>query len=358
MDIELNAGLNIFIGDNAQGKSNILESIFVLALTKSYLNVKDCNLIQENEEFTSIAAEVENSFNTSNLEVIIADGAKKLKVNHCEISRYSDYVSRLKVLIFNSYHLNFVKQGPNVRRKELNVVISQYSNSYMKMLQKFNAILKRRNQFLKAVSDVSDYNQVYFDTIDNQFSTLAVSISRKRREFIQLINEKLASIYEELTGFENLTLVYDSSIVYEEDKEKMISKFFEKLKNNYEKDKFYGVTLLGPHRDDYRFLLNGRELSVYGSQGQIREAILALRLAELLIFENKDEDYPILLLDDIFSELDVEKRNRLVKYIIDDVQTIVTTTDIHLIDEELVKKSKVFYVSDGRIDDDEKRDKR
>ena len=185
--------------------------------------------------------------------------------------------------------------------------------------------------------------------LNEKFCSLAVDIVLERQYFIERINEHLSSIYCEIMGYDNLELVYITNVPRLVDKEMMISQLLEKLSSSYERERIYGATILGPHRDDFIFLLKDKELSIYGSQGQIRAAILSLKLAEMLIFKEKYNDSPILLLDDIFSELDAEKRNRLLKYILDDVQTIITTTDINLIDDELVRKARVFNVSNGKI---------
>lgn len=350
LDIELNEGLNIFIGNNAQGKSNILESIFVLSLTKSYMNVKDQNLIKHDKDFSLVNGNILCNDIPSTLEVITTSNGKKLKVNNVEIKKYSDYVSRIKVLIFSPYNVNFVKDGPNVRRKTINMVISQFSNHYVKLLQNYNAVLKKRNQFLKMVNVLNDSNRIYWNHINDKFSELAVEIMLKRNEYIVNINKYIRDIFREITDYDKLEFCYITSINVSnfDDIEKV---FREKLDTLYAREKMYGMTLIGPHRDDFSFLLDGKDLSIYGSQGQIRSAILSLKLAEVFLFKEVDDDYPILLLDDIFSELDVEKRNRLVKYIMDDVQTIITTTDIHMIDESLVEKAKVFTVYDGKIVD-------
>ena len=355
LDIELSPNLNIFIGNNAQGKSNILESIFVLALTKSYMNIKDQNLIRDGEDFSRIKAnfldgDVENQF-----EVIITEGSKRLKINCVEIKKYSDYISRIKVLIFSPYNVNFVKDGPSIRRKSINMVISQFSNNYVKLLQNYNAVLKKRNQFLKNVDFLNDYNRIYLSKLNDKFCTLAVDIVLHRKKFIDDINQYLSSIYKEIMGYSGLDLMYITNVTVDVEKDKMICQLEDKLNSSFEREKMYGMTLIGPHRDDFLFQLSNKDLAIYGSQGQIRAAILSLKLAEVMIFK-KDGDYPILLLDDIFSELDVEKRNRLVKYILDDVQTIITTTDIDLIDDELVKRARVFYVDSGKIDYNRKKE--
>ena len=357
LNIDFSPGLNIFIGDNAQGKSNILESIFVLALTKSYMSVKEQNLIKDGSNYFLIKSVVDFGNIENTFEFSFNGNTKKVKINRNEVKKFNEYISRIKVLIFSPYNVNFVKDGPSVRRKSVNIVISQLFNNYVKLLQNYNVLLKKRNQFLKSVNCMDAINRVYFDNINERFCNLAVEIILKRNEFVFSINKYLSKIYKEITGFDNLTFNYANNI-YENDFNILISNFKKKLDSIFEREKMYGMTLIGPHRDDFSFLLDGKDLSVYGSQGQIRAAILALKLSEVFLFKEKHGDYPILLLDDIFSELDVEKRNRLVKYIIDDVQTIITTTDIHMIDESLVDKAKVFTVSGGKIVDDGKKDAR
>ena len=348
LDIELSSGLNIFIGNNAQGKSNILESIFVLALTKSYMNVKDQNLIKHDCDFSLIKGSICCNGISNTLEIIFTNNSKKLKVNGIEIKKYSDYLSRIKVLIFSPYNVNFVKDGPNVRRKNINMVISQFSNHYVKLLQSYNAILKKRNQFLKMVNVINDTNVIYWNNINDKFSQLAVDIMLNRYDYVVNINKYIKDIYREITDYNNLEFCYLPSFNVS-NFDCIKEEFSKKLNSMFEREKMYGMTLIGPHRDDFSFLWNSKDLSLYGSQGQIRSAILSLKLSEVFLFKELDDDYPILLLDDIFSELDVEKRNRLVKYIMDDVQTIITTTDIHMIDESLVEKAKVFAVCDGMI---------
>ncbi len=356
LDITLAPNLNIFIGKNAQGKSNILESIFVLALTKSYMNVKDQNLIMDGENLSRLKAVFLNEKKKLQMEVIITDHSKKLKINRKEIKKYSEYVSRVKVLIFSPYNVNFVKDGPNIRRKSINIVISQFSSFYINLLQNYNAILKKRNQFLKNVVYLNDYTNIYLNKLNEKFCSLAVDIVLERQKFVDKINEHLSFIYKEIMGYDDLKLIYVANIPRIDEKDVMIRQLMDKLSSSYEREKIYGATVLGPHRDDFEFKLGDKELSIYGSQGQIRAAILSLKLSEMMIFKEKDGEYPILLLDDIFSELDIEKRNRLVKYILDDVQTIITTTDIDLLDNELVNKARVFNVANGMIVADGKKE--
>ena len=275
IDIELSSGLNIFIGNNAQGKSNILESIFVLAFTKSYINVKDQYLINTDGKFALLRADCVSSTVENKLEIIVSEKSKKLKINGDEIKKYSDYISNIKVLIFSPYNVNFVKVGPNTR-KSLNMVISQFSDSYVKMLQNYNAVLKKRNQFLKSIDCFKEYNRFYFDALNERFCALAIEVVLERNKFITEINKVLCNIYEEITGYKNLYLKYSCNIEFSEIKDTMLEKFKLKTKSFFDREKACGMTLLGPHRDDFLFLLDGKELSIFGSQGQIRAAILAL----------------------------------------------------------------------------------
>ena len=351
LDIELSDKLNIFIGDNAQGKSNLLESIVVLALTKSYMNVKDRNLINDNFDFTNIKADVMIDNNLFKLSVGFDENTKKLKINNKEIKKYSDYISKVRFILFSPYEVGFVKGSPSFRRKYFNIEISQLSNKYVKLLQNYNVTLKKRNQLLKSGYKNDDASKFYLDVINDKISTLAVEITIERAEFVNKINDNLSSIFEEISGYSGLKLNYVSSIELDDDKIDMKKNFLSKLENNFEREKLYGMTLIGPHRDDYFLSLGDKDLSIYGSQGQNRLSVLALKLSEIFIFKNVTNDYPILLLDDVFSELDITKRNRLVKYILEDVQTIITTTDLEMIDQSLVEKSKIFEIVDGHIVD-------
>lgn len=347
--IDLDEHLNIFIGDNAQGKSNLLESVVVLAITKSYMNVKDKNLIKNGEDFTLLSAKVSFDGVIDELLVSFSENVKKLKINNVEIKKYSDYISKIRFVLFSPYDVGIFKESPSVRRKLFNIEISQLSNKYVKLLQKYNAILKKRNQFLKYVKETGKKDNLYLEIINNKFCSLAVDIVVARQKFVDDINKSLGSIYEEITDFSGLVLKYNSTIECDIDKLKMKDLMLMRLKDNFEREVMYGMTFIGPHRDDYSLFLEEQDLSIYGSQGQNRLAILALKLSEISIFKEVTNEYPILLLDDVFSELDVKKRNRIVKYILNDVQTIITTTDLNMIDEKIIKKARIFEINSGNV---------
>lgn len=359
LDIELSDHLNIFIGDNAQGKSNILESIVVLAITKSYMNVKDKSLIKDGMEYANLSALVDSNNIIDNLFISFDENNKKIKINGIEIKKYSEYISKIRFILFSPYDITFIKDSPAIRRKIFNIEISQLSNKYVKLLQKYNAILKKRNLFLKTVNEIGKCDNFYLDVLNNTFCSLAVDITIERKKFVDNVNQNLSFIFKEITGYNNLKLNYISNIDVNEDRVKMRDLLLDRLEKNFDREKYYGMTLIGPHRDDYSLFLDGKDLSIYGSQGQNRAAILSLKLAEISIFKDVTGDYPILLLDDIFSELDIKKKNRLVKYILNDVQTIITTTDLNMIDKSLIERAKIFRISCGKVVvDDEKEGKR
>jgi len=348
LNIDLDGKLNIFIGDNAQGKSNVLESIYVLALTKSYLNVKDKDLIKDGCDYCFLEALVNSENNSYKLNVSINASNKLVKINNREIQKLVDYVSLFRVILFSPDNIRMIKDSPNVRRKYLNVEIGQMSNSYIRNLQNYNLMLRQRNEFLKLIKLSNKVNNDYLEIINRKFSELATLIIRERYLFINKVNDYIVSIYEEIMGVDNLNIKYVSS-VNNDDIEKMQDEFYDKLVCNFDKEKLYGMTLIGPHRDDFKFFMGDKEMSLYASQGQLRAAVLALKLAEIEIFKEITGDFPILLLDDIFSELDISKKNRLIKYIMDDVQTIITTTDLNMVDEILIENAKIFEISCGEV---------
>ncbi len=352
LDIELGKGLNIFIGDNAQGKTNILESIYTLALTKSYLNVKDKNLIFDGMIFAKLQAVVSCNGVKNRLEILINNDSKKTKINDKEIKKYSDYISRFRVLIFGPDSVSSIKDGPASRRKFLNVEISQISNKYVKLLQRYNVILRQRNELLKIIKGSNKFDKYYLDIINDKFCSLAVDIVCERKNFIDNINKYIRDIYREITDYDGLFIKYVSNVEFDSDKNNMKNKMMDKLNSFWERELSNGISLLGPHRDDFYFVLDDKDLYIYGSQGQFRAAVLALKLSEIDIFKSVTGDYPVLLLDDIFSEFDVKRKNRLINYILSDIQTIITTTDLNMIDDILVNNAKVFEISCGKLIND------
>ena len=345
IDISLNDKLNIIIGKNAQGKTNILESIYVLAITKSYLGINDRNLIKFGSNYSVIECDVKYNDYTKNFKIRMTDKGKQVLINNKELKKLSDYISNLRVIIFSPENIYMIKEGPSVRRKFLNMELSQLSTKYVKFLTDYNGIIKQKNEYLK----VNTKNLDYLEILNKKIAELSVEIYLLRKEFIDNLNKFIGKIFEEIMGINGLKIKYVSNVDYYEEKRIMIDKCFEKINNYIDKESLYKISLIGPHRDDFIFVLNGRNVALHCSQGQMRSILLSLKLAEIELFNMKYMEPPILLLDDIFSELDNEKKNNLIKYINNNIQTIITTTDINMIDKNLVRKANIYEIINGKL---------
>ena len=343
-EIDLGENLNIIIGNNAQGKTNLLESIYVLAVTKSFLSISDKGLIKFNNKFAKISGNIKNGISrNNNLEIVFSDKGKIVKVNGKEIKKLSDYISIINVIIFSTDNIRIFKESPNSRRKYFNIQISQINKNYLKYLGDYNTLLKQRNEFLKVMNINKKSDIDYLDILNEKYVSLSIEISNYRRKYVDDINIYLNDMFKYITGIEGLKLIYHTSV----DSDKKL--FKDKLESNLNKELVYKMTLIGPNRDDYCFKLNDKDLSLYGSQGQMRSAVLALKMSEVKLFTDETKDSPILLLDDIFSELDIEKRNNLLSSLSNNVQTVITTTDIENITEDIRKKANVYEIVDGNI---------
>ena len=347
LDFVLNNRLNIIIGNNAQGKTNILESIYFLSLTKSFFAVNDKVVIKKNCLYARIDGVITSNNGCNNLSILVNNYGKYLKIGNKEIKKSSDYLGYLKVILFSPDNIRLLKEGPSIRRRFLNIEISQLSKRYILILNQFNDLLKQRNEYLKNIRN-SLMDKDYMLILNQKFAELAYQIYNFRNDFIVEINKRIKDIYKSIINIDNIEIKYITDVKLN-DKEIMINEIIDRLDKNYDKEILYGNTLIGPQRDDFSILLNGNDISSYGSQVQMRIAILSVKLSEIDIIFNKFGEYPVILLDDIFSELDVDKRNKLIKYLNCDRQVIITTTDIENINEELVNNAKLFKIDNGKV---------
>ena len=342
--------INIIIGDNAQGKTNILESIYFLALTKSY-RTNDTNLINLESDFTKVKGELKSDRILKKLEVLInKDGSKEVKINNNNLRKISDYITNMNVILISPEDINILNGSPADRRNFLNIELSQLSKNYINKYNEFNKLLKIRNNYLKLMYNSFNKDNRYLDSLTENLIDREIDIYIERKNFIDEINNKVTDIYKDITGRNNFKLVYKTNIDidnYEKDHLREI--LTNKYKSSYNKEIEQGMTLYRPHRDDLEFYLDNEDISVFGSQGQQKLAIIATKLSEIDIFKNITGDYPILLLDDIFSELDTKNRNKLVEYINDNIQVIITSNDTKGISKKLLDNAKIFKVSNGII---------
>ncbi|MDD6224054.1 MAG: DNA replication/repair protein RecF [bacterium] len=348
--IKFNSHINIFIGDNAQGKTNILESIYILALTKSHRYGIEHSLIRRNYNSCFIKGTIKDGNKIKDLEVHLEPNKKRVIVNSKEIKKISEYVSNMKIIMFCPDDLDIIKGSPQGRRNLMNIQISQLFFPYIQYLNEYNKILKSRNEFLRTISSNGYTDLRYLDVLNQKLCERAVKIYRYRNQYLEAINQKIGDIYRKITSIDGLRVEYEKNIDFSDyNSEMMEEQIMHRLSSSIKREIIQGNTLYGPHRDDFSFYIEENDMRMYGSQGQQRMAIVAFKLAEIEIFKEFTGTSPILLLDDIFSELDLTKRQKLIQYIPDDVQTIITTTDLKNIKRNVISNSKVFVVEKGTI---------
>ena len=334
---------NIIYGKNGMGKTNLIEAIYVLALTKTFRSNNEKIVINENSESTIIKGTIIDDIK-NNYEVSINKTGKQVKIDNNIYKKISDYISNIKVILFNPNDLQIIKDSPSIRRKLLNVSISQYNNRYLKILSNYNKLLKQRNSYLKTMYVNGTTSKEYLDILTDKLIDLGLEIYEYRNNYINNINYKINNIYKTISNIDGLNIEYLSD--YKDiSKEKLLKKY----KDNLDRDMILGMTKYGIHHDDLIFKIKDNELKEYGSEGQQKNAIISYKLSEIGVFKEKINKVPILILDDLFSELDVEKINNILNIIDDDVQTFITTTEIDKIKEELRLKSKIFNVTEDGI---------
>ncbi len=347
LKIKLNPHVNIIYGNNAQGKTNLLESIYVLGLTKSHLLSMDNSLIKVGKSFCEIKGVVRKKAFKTKYEVDYINENKTLKIDNQEIKKLTDYINNsLNIIIFYPENLEIIKGSPNNRRNYLNLELSQLSNNYLKIITEYNKLLKIRNDYLKKLNKGIEIDHAYFQIITNYLVDKAVILYKMRKKFIDKINESCGKIFYEITKLENFKIKYITNFCETDDIKKNL---LEKLEKNHFREIKLGTTLYGPHRDELEFYLDDKNLKNFGSQGQKRMAVLAMKLAEIDIFKEFKNENPILLLDDIFSELDNTKKNNIIKYIASDIQVVITTTDLKKVSKNSFKSMSIFKIKNGEI---------
>ncbi len=341
--LDFNKNFNIIYGNNGEGKTNLIESIYVLALTKSFRGSVDKVLVMNNKDFASVEGKVENKY-IDTYKIIIKDNGKKVTVNSNKIDKLSDYISKINIVLFNPDDLQIIKDTPNTRRKNLNLDISQVNNSYLRTLNSYNKVLKQRNMYLKSMYFNSNKSKDYLDILTNKLIDYGIKIYELRRDFLQVVSSKVRDLYFKICGIDDLNVVYKSDF-NGLSREDIINKY-EIVK---ERDIMLGKTTIGVHHDDLIFKIGKYSIRDYGSEGQQKNAIIAYKFAILSIFKEQIGSYPILILDDLFSELDKTKINNILDLINDETQTFITTTDIDRINKQFVDKSDLFEVFNGTI---------
>ena len=319
--IELNENVNVFFGDNAQGKTNILEAIFFASLGKSFRTNKEKELIKENEKKAKIKIIFFKDNRNKKIEVEIEE-KKKFLINDIPLKKLSELVGNINVVLFTPEDIEILRNEPIRRRKFLNIMISQLRPKYIHLLAEYNRTLEQRNNYLKLIK----YENKSIDNLeiwDEQLVNLGLNIYDYRKEFIEKINRKILQIHLNTTNNkEKIEIKYKSNISK--------NNFKEKLLKNQKLDIDRGFTSIGVHRDDFEIYINNKNVSIYGSQGQQRSSIISLKLAEAEVVYEEIEEYPIILLDDFMSELDKKRVKGFINNIKNNQVLITCTEKINL----------------------------
>ena len=336
-EINLEKNINIFYGENAQGKTNIIEAIFLSSMGKSFRAKKDKEMIMLGEEKSNIEIEYEKTDRDGKIKIEL--GNKKIVyINGIKIKKLSELLGKINVVIFTPDDINILKGGPQNRRRFLDIMISQLRPNYMYNLNLYLKTLEQRNNYLRQIRE-ENKNENMLDIWDEELSNYAINIYNYRKEFIEKIKNKIKNIHSEITNNkEEIEIEYLSECNSKE-------KYLELLKQRRKLDVIKGYTTKGIHRDDFNIYINKKELGIYGSQGQHRTAILSLKLSELNIVKDEIGESPILLLDDFMSELDEKRRKNFLEKI-NDVQVIITCTEkIDIENKEIL----VYNVKSGDV---------
>ena len=353
IDTKFDPNVNIFIGKNAQGKTNLLEAIYFLALTRSHRTNTDKELIHFGADYANIMGKVYKSQVNVNLRVLITKKGKKVWINRIEQPKLSKYVGQLNAILFSPEDLELIKGAPALRRKFMDQEFGQINSEYLFFASKYRQVLAQKNNYLKKLAKGQAKDQIFLDVLSDQLAGIAAEIISRRFKFLEYLSDFASKAYEHISlASEKLTIAYRPSIsgIKSSDSTEEI---YHKVLHNFQKTKIMemkkGTTLSGPHRDDIEFKLNDRNAHLYASQGQQRSIALSIKLAEIQLVYHLTDEYPLLLLDDVMSELDHGRQSALLNYIHGKTQTFITTTDLEGISWEIIKEPKIYHIQSGKI---------
>lgn len=343
--LQFQPGLTVFLGQNAQGKTNLLEAIYFLALTRSHRTRLDKELTQFDTDNFRLQGVLSKLTGTLPLEIAWTSKGRMTKVNHLKQARLSNYIGHMNIVLFAPEDLQLVKGSPSLRRKFMDMDLGQIKPTYLAELSQYQHILKQRNSYLKSSQKI---DSTYLDVLDQQLAQSGARVIHHRLQFLADLETVARTQQEHLSEDQELLGIhYESSIDLQNDLQILVQELTKALLEKRQTDIFKRSTSVGPHRDDVRFSLNGIDAK-YGSQGQQRSLILSLKLAEIQLIKDVTRESPILLLDDVMSELDNQRQTRLLEAISGDIQTFLTTTSLdHL--QDLQVDLQVFNIHQGTI---------
>jgi DNA replication and repair protein RecF len=351
--VDFTAAKTILVGNNAQGKSNLLEAVELLATLRSHRMARDRDLIQDGEVASQINATLQRQSGVSDLTLTLRrNGRRTVALNSENLRRQMDFLGVLNAVQFSSLDLELVRGGPENRRNWLDTLLIQLEPIYAHILQQYNQVLRQRNAFLKQNQDsalsIQDSELALWDA---QLATTGTRVIRRRSRALQRLAPIAKAWHASISGStEILQINYVPSIPLEQNHPEQIQQaFLEKIQLRAVAELRQGATLVGPHRDEVELTINQTPARQYGSQGQQRTLVLALKLAELQLIEEVVGEPPLLLLDDVLAELDPSRQNQLLDAIQDRFQTLITTTHLGSFDSQWLNSSQIIFVKAGEI---------
>ncbi len=341
LNINFDSGTNVLFGDNAQGKTNILEAIYLSATTKSHKGSKDKEIISFGKKESHIRSIVEKEKIETKIDMHLRDSKSKvIAIDGSKIKKAAELLGLVNVVFFSPEDLSIIKDGPSERRRFADMELCQLDSFYLYNLNNYNKIINQRNKLLKDIY----FNPGLKETLniwDSQLVSFGSKIIERRISFANQLSEIIKDYHLKLSGGkENIVINYEPNVT--------INEYSEKMAENQARDISAKITTVGPHRDDFSFIVNGIDIRKYGSQGQQRTAALSLKLSEIELVKKITEDTPILLLDDVLSELDSNRQNYLLDSI-GDIQTIITCTGLDDFINNNFKINKTFKVIEGAV---------
>ncbi len=345
VNLEFNNQLNIIYGKNGEGKTNLVEAIYVLSITKSFRTNDDKMLIKSGEVSTKIEGEVED--NSKNIyQVVLNKEGKKVKINNNIVSKVSNYITNINIVLLEPEEQTIFNDSPASRRKLLNIEISKLEKDYIIYLNNYNKILKQRNFYLRDLFINGNASKDFLDILTKKLVFYGFKIYEARNKFIDSINEYINQKYQDIFEYGDLYIKYNSDY-----KNKSMEEIIDFYNKNYNREVNMGKTLFGIHHDDIVFILDKKNIADYGSNGQKKNAIFAFKLSLIELINKEKNNLPILILDDLFSALDNEKIENIVELLNSDIQTFITTTELDRIDKKLLKNAKLFKVNNNAIEE-------
>lgn len=332
--------LNIIIGENGVGKTSILESIYICSLARSFKSNEDRVIIKNNSDYAKIKIDIDIQDKIKKLDYVLTYNGKKTKINGNLKKRISDFISQYKIILFSPDELKIIKDTPNTRRNYLNIGLSQINKSFIKVLNNYNVLIKNKNDYLKKAYINSNMDLSYLDILDIKIAQYGYEICNLRQEYLEKLNKYIKRIFHKFRKEDQLFIKYNSQFIG-----KNVNEIINLLKKNRSNEMALGLTKTGIHRDDIEFIHNGNSAKEFSSQGIQKLILLSLKLAELEVLINDYYEEPILLLDDLFSELDSINQNNILNNLNRNIQVFITTTDINNIKPSMVKRAKVIELS-------------